>query len=66
VRGLGAALRGLPVAAGDLVGQQHLQEIVVRQPIRSCISALRSADTSIGLIAGAASGRAGLMMASAP
>ena len=31
--GLGAAGGGLAVAAGDLVGQQHLQEVVVWQPV---------------------------------
>ncbi|MEV4130165.1 hypothetical protein [Nocardia sp. NPDC049707] len=25
----------MPVAAGDIVGEQHLQEVVVRQPVRS-------------------------------
>jgi hypothetical protein len=33
VGGLGAAGGGLAVAAGDLVGQQHLQEVVMRQPV---------------------------------
>ena len=33
--GLGTQLGGFAVAAGDAVGQQHLQEIVMRQPIRS-------------------------------
>jgi hypothetical protein len=34
VGGLGASGGGLAVAAGDLVGQQHLQEVVIRQPVR--------------------------------
>jgi hypothetical protein len=29
VRGLGAQLGGLAVAAGDLVGEQHSEEVVV-------------------------------------
>jgi hypothetical protein len=28
---LGADLRCLPVTVGDLIGQQHLQKVVVRQ-----------------------------------
>ena len=33
--GPGTAGGGLAVAAGDLVGRQHLQEVVMGQPVRS-------------------------------
>ncbi|WP_257720472.1 hypothetical protein [Mycobacterium haemophilum] len=35
LRRFGAAGGGLAVPAGDLIGQQHLQKVVMRQPIRS-------------------------------
>ncbi len=38
VGGLGAPSRGFAVAAGDLVGEQQLEKIVVRQPVGACQS----------------------------